>query len=527
MTTDGLVSLSDSCIRHLAIFGLKWPARTGAVLAEFGELHDTDSDAEESSSVESGVEIVSTNPTIARNVPARRASRSERSTRGSGTIWPIVHGQNQNISAFLHAKKRPSSFSDKVKSLVQSYSTDRATRTKKREEGSLVESKLPTLSTHPTQPQINRKVPAPISSGSRSASTSSKAQAPPPKKRKVVPLQFSPGLVNKAQLALRANTVTAKSLTRDARARTRELIRENPELDKSEAKLMANAGVLRSGRPRASLPTKVDDALGKGKKRVREATSEEDLPNEDEDAEKGRSFSLEPMNRRPLPLFCHGPNPSYFALRRRRLPDLISHDSDDERQLRRSQSREAVGDDTQLNGSCEIMTIRSRSSSLSPPPSETEQAPPRSSFTLHSDMEIDELFCPDPTQIVNSSTPFFVPDRTVSPTDPSLFQKMDVDRDDSELTLVADGGSSDQNGSTSPPSQSLDFSRTSPANSDGLADFSSPPSKRQIRTYQNSKRSFVTRDSPGAQSPIIGHLSVIVSLADVKEKAETVQPEDG
>ncbi|KAF9518102.1 hypothetical protein BS47DRAFT_1338692, partial [Hydnum rufescens UP504] len=140
-------------------------------------------------------------------------------------------------------------------------------------------------------------------------------------------------------------------------------------------------------------------------------------------------------------------------------------------------------------------------------------------------MEIDDLFCPDPTQIVDLSTPFFVPDSPSPSTIPSLlFPKMEVDRDDSEVTLVADGGSSDQNGSTSPPSQFLEYSPTSPANLDER-DFSSPPLKRQTRTYQNSKRSFVTKDSPGTESPIIGLLSAIVSLANMKETVETVQPD--
>ncbi len=139
---------------------------------------------------------------------------------------------------------------------------------------------------------VKRKASASLPPSGRSSVAPSPEK--PEKRRKVVARASS--ILNKQTTPLPTGTGTAVTrrssvgdpnrsnvVTRDIRARARQLARENPDMDKEELNIIASAGLMRSGRDRSSVPSRSEASPAcivktlRGTKRVRDSESEDDF----------------------------------------------------------------------------------------------------------------------------------------------------------------------------------------------------------------------------------------------------------
>lgn len=235
-------------------------------------------------------------------------------------------------------------------------------------------------------------------------------------------------------------------VTRDIRARVRQLARENPDMDKEEVNVIASAGLMRSGRPRSSLPARSDTSPARvvkpsrGSKRARDSESEDDFEDPLVNGRRTRPYkrvttSPTPSSISSIPppirvgiiapdnptspnrfAYLSRPNPAHLALRQR-TSRVISID---------------LSEDSDRNSTPPRSPVRHpRPDSLS---SNTEAGTQASSITMiASSDQTPPMDVKDPNTLPTTVVPALTCDSAKDPLNSTTST-----RDNSELTLVVE-----------------------------------------------------------------------------------------
>ena len=236
---------TSRCKRHQAIYGDKWPYREKGV---FTDLSSTTSD-EQSSSSESSTPIRSTRLLKKRlaQKAVQFAASAASSLHANNSMRPRIPSRGRGDEVARRARRRAKSTKSETDGSSSPEPRPSPRKSRKQNESPQVISTQARKSISATMAKVKDKDAEPLS-----------------KKRKVI---INAVVTHMASITAAAATLNrkkgdvgapnGKQLARAARARARNLLKENPELNLDEIKVAAAAGVMRSGRARAPTTEKM------------------------------------------------------------------------------------------------------------------------------------------------------------------------------------------------------------------------------------------------------------------------------